>query len=117
MQRANGQRDRPLEEIPAPVGERGGELEIARQRLHFVAVARAVDRRDEAVDRAVADERTRGLAEVHYERARKALDRALDDLTPEDVPGLDLLLERVTLNAGRTFDAPRGAERILREAA
>src|SRR5687768_170892 len=117
MQSANGERRRTHEEVLAPVSERGGELQIAAERLDLIPVTRAVDRRDEAVDRTVADDRRGCFRQIHPEVAREALGGALDDRVPDDVPGLQLALVCEALHAGRTFDATGGAERILREQA
>ena len=38
---AHGERDRAEEEVLAPVGQRGLELQIAGERLDLVAIARA----------------------------------------------------------------------------
>ena len=77
------------------------KLQIAVQRLRFVAVARAVDRRDEAEDRAVADERRRGLAEVEREPAGKRSRVSSMIGVADDEERLELVLERVALHADR----------------
>src|SRR5688572_22215702 len=117
MQSAYGQSRRAHEEVLAPVRQSGSELQIAAQRFHFVAIARSIDRGDEAVDRAVPDEGRRGLGQIHLEVAREPLFGALHDRVPDDVPGLELTLVCETLQAGCAFDPASGAEGILREQA
>src|SRR5205085_1143156 len=101
------------EPVLAPVGQRGLELQIARVAFHLVAIARALQRGDEAEDGAVADERRADVRRVQRDGLDEALDGAVDDLVADEVDLFQLRLERLVLDAAGELDAPRLAERIL----
>src|SRR5437763_1202836 len=82
---ANGERDRVGEEVLAPVRQRALEVEIAAVALDFVAIARAAQRRDEAEDRAVADERRPHVRGVQRDGLNGPVDGAVDDLVADEV--------------------------------
>src|SRR5438132_13973221 len=114
MESAHGEGDRVGEEVLAPIGERGLELQIAAVALDLVAIARSLDRRDESEDRAVADECRTAVPHVERDRLDELSDAAIDDSVADEEDPLQLGLERLMLHAAGELDAPGLAERILR---
>src|ERR1051325_4843277 len=93
VQSANGEGDRVGEPVLAPVGQRRLELQIAGVAFDLVTIARAAQRRDEAEDRAVADERGADVRRVERDRLDELLDGAVDDGVADEVDLLQLGLE------------------------